>query len=222
MFTGPAGIGKLATARALALGLHCETVPFDACGACGACRTIAAGTHPDVRVILGPAKERRDISIDQVRELQRELGFRSLSGRPKIGIVNDAELLTPQAQNALLKTLEEPAGDTVLILVGVNPASLAPTILSRCQRIAFAPLGDADVARDPRAPRAAARRGRRARRVRRGQPGPRARARPGVLHDAATARSWRGWRRSRGADFKRLAAFAQELASRREGSRPRC
>jgi DNA polymerase-3 subunit delta' len=146
LFTGPPGIGKLATARALAMGLHCEVAPFDACGACASCRTIAAGTHPDVRTIHGPLKERRDISIDQVRELQRELGFRSMSPHPKIGIVNDAHLLTLQAQNALLKTLEEPAGATLLLLVGVSAATLAPTVLSRCQRLAFAPLPAADVA----------------------------------------------------------------------------
>lgn len=145
-FTGIAGIGKLATARALAMGLHCDVAPFDACGACGACRTIAAGTHPDVRVIAGPAENKRDISIDQIRALQRELGFRSMSAHPKVGIVNDAHLLTPHAQNALLKTLEEPAGESLLVLVGVNAATLAPTVLSRCQRVVFSPLAGAAVA----------------------------------------------------------------------------
>jgi len=140
LFTGPAGIGKLATARALALGLHCEVAPFDACGTCAACRTIGAGTHPDVRIITGPLKDKRDVSIEQVRELQRELGYRALSPHPKIGIINDAENLTLQAQNALLKTLEEPAGNSLLVLVAVNAASLTSTILSRCQRLIFDPL----------------------------------------------------------------------------------
>jgi DNA polymerase-3 subunit delta' len=145
LFTGPAGVGKLATARALALGLHCDVAPFEACGTCDTCRTIAAGTHPDVRIIAGPLPDRRDIAIEQVRDLQRELGFRAMSAHPKIGIVNDADLLTLQAQNALLKTLEEPGGDTVLILVAVNAAALAETILSRCQRVGFDPLSTADV-----------------------------------------------------------------------------
>jgi DNA polymerase-3 subunit delta' len=145
VFTGPAGIGKGLVARALALGLHCDTAPFDACGSCAACRTITAGTHPDVRVVAGPAEDRRDISIEQVRDLQRELGFRSLSPHPKIGIIDDAHLLTLQAQNALLKTLEEPNGESVLILVAVQASALAPTILSRCQRLAFSPLPTADV-----------------------------------------------------------------------------
>src|SRR5439155_717596 len=85
-------------------------------------------------------------AIEQVRDLQRELGFRAMSAHPKIGIVNDADLLTLQAQNALLKTLEEPGGDTVLILVAVNAAALAETILSRCQRVGFDPLPTADLA----------------------------------------------------------------------------
>jgi DNA polymerase-3 subunit delta' len=140
VFTGPDGVGKLMVARALALGLHCETAPFDACGTCNACRTIAAGTHPDVRLISGPAEGRRDVSIEQVRDLQRELGFRSLSRNPKVGIINEAHLLTLQAQNALLKTLEEPNGESVLILIAMQASALAPTILSRCQRLAFAPL----------------------------------------------------------------------------------
>jgi DNA polymerase-3 subunit delta' len=140
VFTGPAGVGKATVARALALGLHCETAPFDACGACNACRTIAAGTHPDVRVVPGPLEGKRDISIEQVRELQRELGFRSLSTHPKVGIVDNAHLLTVQAQNALLKTLEEPNGESVLVLVSVQASALLPTILSRCQRLSFGPL----------------------------------------------------------------------------------
>jgi len=147
LFTGPAGVGKLATAKALALGLHCDVAPFEACGACDACRTITAGTHPDVRIVAGPLEDRRDISIEQVRDLQRELGFRSMSAHPKIGIVNDAECLTLQAQNALLKTLEEPGGATVLMLVAVNAAALAPTILSRCQHVGFDPLSTTEVVR---------------------------------------------------------------------------
>ncbi len=144
-FTGPTGVGKHTVARALALGLHCETAAFDACGTCNACRTIVAGTHPDVRVVTGPLEGKRDISIEQVRELQRELGFRSLSPHPKVGIVDQAHLLTAQAQNALLKTLEEPNGESVLVLVAVQPSALLPTILSRCQHVSFGPLPVDDV-----------------------------------------------------------------------------
>ena len=145
VFAGPAGVGKGMVARALALGLHCDDAPFDACGRCAACHTIVAGTHPDVRTIAGPAKDRRDVSIEQVRELQRELAFRSLSRHPKVGIIDEAHLLTLQAQNALLKTLEEPSGDSVLVLVAVQASALAPTILSRCQQLTFGPLPAADV-----------------------------------------------------------------------------
>ena len=152
VFTGPSGVGKRAVARALAAALHCEHVAagasadaFDSCGTCNACRTIAAGTHPDVRVIDGPLEGKRDVSIEQVRELQRELGFRSLSRHPKVGIVDEAHLLTAQAQNALLKTLEEPSGDSVLVLIAVQQSALLPTILSRCQRVSFGPLPTPDV-----------------------------------------------------------------------------
>ncbi|MCC6849153.1 MAG: DNA polymerase III subunit delta' [Deltaproteobacteria bacterium] len=146
VFTGPAGVGKRTVARALATGVHCDAAPFTACGACNACRTIAAGTHPDVRFVAGPLEGKRDISIEQVRDLQRELGFRSLSRHPKVGIIDDAHLLTAQAQNALLKTLEEPSGDSVLVLVAIQQSALLPTILSRCQRVSFGPLPTADVA----------------------------------------------------------------------------
>lgn len=150
VFTGPSGVGKRMVARALAAALHCEAAAaggdaFDSCGVCNACRTIAAGTHPDVRMIDGPLDGKRDVSIEQVRELQRELGFRSLSPHPKVGIVDQAHLLTVQAQNALLKTLEEPTGDSVLVLVAVQQSALLPTILSRCQRVGFGPLPAAEV-----------------------------------------------------------------------------
>ena len=212
LFTGPAGIGKLAASRALALGLHCEVAPFEACGACDACRTIAAGTHPDVRVVAGPLPERRDIAIEQVRELQRELGFRSLSAHPKIGIINDADLLTLQAQNALLKTLEEPGGATVLILVAVNAAALAPTILSRCQRVPFDPLPRADVVAILEAHGRPAAEARALAAYAEGSPGQAlaldaeffAQRRGEILTRLATAR--RG-------GFKALADFAQELAN---------
>ena len=212
LFTGPAGVGKLAMARALALGLHCDVAPFEACGTCDSCRTIAAGTHPDVHVVAGPLPERRDIVIEQVRALQRELGFRSMSVHPKIGIVNDAECLTLQAQNALLKTLEEPAGDTVLVLVAVNASTLAPTILSRCQRVTFDPLPSADVVAILEAHGRAGREARALAAYAEGSPGQAlaldaeffARRRGEILTRLAAAR--RG-------GFKALADFAQELAS---------
>lgn len=210
LFVGAAGVGKLATARALALGLHCDVAPFDACGACGSCRTIGAGTHPDVHIVSGPLKERRDISIEQVRELQRELAFRSMSAHPKIGIINDADLLTLHAQNALLKTLEEPGGESLLILVSVNAASLTPTILSRCQRIAFDPLSTAAVTE------VLVRHGRSAEEA--AAIAAYAEGSPGRAL-ALDAEFFAGRRRQllgrlaslRGAAFHRLAAFAQEL-----------
>ena len=219
LFTGPPGVGKLATARALAMGLHCETVPFEACGVCPACRTIAAGTSPDVRSIIAPVKDKRDISIDQVRELQRDLGFRAMSSHPKVGIINDAELLTLQAQNALLKTLEEPAGDSLLVLIGVNAASLAPTILSRCQRLAFDALSDAAVAevleRRGRSPAEAAALAAYAE----GSPG-RALALDAEFFATRRQEILARLGRLRGGHFKHLADFAQELTNENKDLTP--
>ncbi|MEB2284662.1 MAG: DNA polymerase III subunit delta' [Polyangiaceae bacterium UTPRO1] len=211
VFTGPEGVGKLTVARLLAAGLHCDVAPFDACGGCGACRTIAAGTHPDVRIVAGPLDGKRDISIEQVRDLQRELGFRSLSQHPKVGIIDDAHLLTAQAQNALLKTLEEPSGDSVLVLVAVQQSALLPTILSRCQRVSFGPLPTADVVA------ILERRGRSATEARAlaayadGSPGVALGLDP-ELFDRRRRELLTALAGLRGADFKKLVDFAQTLA----------
>jgi DNA polymerase III subunit delta' len=211
-FTGPAGVGKLTTAKALAMGLHCEVAPFEACGACPACRTIAAGTNADVRIVPGPLPDRRDVSIDQVRALQRELGYRAVAAHPKVGIINDAHLLTTQAQNALLKTLEEPGGDSVLMLIGVNAATLTPTVLSRCQRVAFSPIPTATVAAILERHGCSTTEARAMAAYAEGSPGRAleldrdffATRRPAILQRLG---------RLRGADFKQLAALAQDLAA---------
>ncbi len=212
VFTGPAGIGKRMVARALATGLHCEQAPFDACGACNACRTIAAGTHPDVRVVAGPLDGKRDVSIEQVRELQRELGFRSLSRHPKVGIIDAAHLLTAQAQNALLKTLEEPSGDSVLVLVAVQQSALLPTILSRCQRVTFGPLPDADVVAVLEAHGRSAAEARALAAYANGSPGA-ALALDPVFFGERRRELLATLTGLRGAGFKKLADFAQTLAA---------
>ena len=83
---------------------------------------------------------KKEISIQQIRELEKELNFRSFSGKKKIAIVDPATLMNLSAQNALLKTLEEPPRDSLLILIAVNGGALLPTLRSRCLRISFGPL----------------------------------------------------------------------------------
>ncbi len=139
LFVGPEGVGKRTVALGLAKGLHCDEAANDFCGRCAACARIQNGNHPDVRVveILAGKKE---VSIQQVREVERELNFRSFSGKRKIAIIDPATSMNLSAQNALLKTLEEPPQDSLLILIAANAGGLLPTLRSRCLRLPFGPL----------------------------------------------------------------------------------
>lgn len=145
IFAGPDGIGKCLAARAFAASLFCEAPTPEPCGECPACRQVAAGTHPDLLLVAVP-DGKRDIGVDQVRTLKRSVHIRAVSGRGKVAIVNEAERLTPAAQNALLKTLEEPPAGVFLVLVTASPDALLSTVRSRCQRIPFPPLSAAAVA----------------------------------------------------------------------------
>jgi len=144
LFAGPDGIGKRAVAGALAAWLECTAGGDDACGTCASCRQAAAGSHPDLQIIA-VAAGKKEIGVDRVRELKRFTQLQPLGGTMKIGIVDDAHMLTVAAQNALLKTLEEPPPRSLLILVANNPDALLPTVRSRCQRVQFAPLPTAVV-----------------------------------------------------------------------------
>ena len=139
LFIGPDGIGKRTLALALAQAIHCAELESDFCGKCGACRAIRTGNHADVRV-LEPLSNKKDISIQQVRELEKALSFRSFSGRQKIAIIDPATLMNWPAQNALLKTLEEPPQGCIVILLASNPGGLLPTVRSRVFALSFTPL----------------------------------------------------------------------------------
>ncbi|MBI4888829.1 MAG: DNA polymerase III subunit delta', partial [Acidobacteria bacterium] len=117
----------------------------DACGACEACRRIARGVHPDVIVVL--PGESGSIKIEQVREVIDRAAYRPFEGRRRAVVVNEADAMVPQAQNALLKTLEEPPPASVFILVSSMPDALLPTVRSRCSNLRFGPLSPAEVAR---------------------------------------------------------------------------
>ncbi len=131
--TGDDGGGE-ATVAALSFAkrLNCEGPPGDAaCDACLSCRLVASGNHPDIRVV---APEGLSIKIDQIREIKRETGYRPRrAGGYRVVIVRDAERMTPEAQNSLLRLLEEPPPNTVFLLTTTNPSGLLPTVRSRCQ-----------------------------------------------------------------------------------------
>jgi DNA polymerase-3 subunit delta' len=140
LLSGPRSIGKHTLALRIAQTLLCTTgrVP-GGCGSCLACRKVERGSHPDVRVIEKPA-DRERISIEQIREMERDLALRPLEGDRRIVVIDDAAELSPDAQHSLLKTLEEPPAHAVLLIVTRTPQGLEETIVSRCQPLALRPI----------------------------------------------------------------------------------
>ena len=145
LFVGAAGLGKKTIGLSLAKAIHCSVASGDFCGECADCARIQDGNHPDVRLIE-PLAGKKEISIQQIRELEKELNLRSFSGNKKIVILDPATLMNLSAQNALLKTLEEPPNDSLLILIAASVGELLPTLRSRCLRVSFAPLAREQVA----------------------------------------------------------------------------
>lgn len=135
LLSGPRGMGKQSLALMLANRVLCETPgPEGACGRCHACRLLRAGNHPDLHR-LGDEEESRRIGIDPIRELSARMMGSPQLGRAKVAVISHAERMTEAAANALLKTLEEPSGSGLLILLADRPHQLLPTIVSRCQRL---------------------------------------------------------------------------------------
>jgi DNA polymerase-3 subunit delta' len=143
LLAGPEGAGKRTLAREFARGLLCERRTFPACRECRACRRVSSDTHPDLHWVT---PEGRSVKIDSVRELCAQLTLHSFEAGYKVGIVAEAERMTVEAQNAFLKTLEEPTPDTVLILTASNLNKLLPTIISRCQVLRLGPLPETVIA----------------------------------------------------------------------------
>jgi len=138
LFSGGEGIGKKMTALALAAAVNCRNAGSSGgCGECPSCRKIAALAHPDVHILAADGDE---IKIDQVRQMQADLALKPFEGAKKILIVDGAERMNSSSANAFLKTLEEPPGETLIVLISPLPQSLLPTIRSRCQEIRFLPL----------------------------------------------------------------------------------
>jgi len=144
LFHGPEAVGKRTVALAVAAALNCTHVKeADACGRCVACSRIDRGIHPDVALIT---LEKTVIPIDAIRRLRQEAACRPFEGRRRVFILDPADRMSPDAQNALLKTLEEPSPSSNLILVTTRPMHLLPTTRSRCQSMAFGTLPAAAMA----------------------------------------------------------------------------
>lgn len=159
LLCGPAGLGKLDFAQLLARSLLCEqpaSLPAASahgggdqeplrgataiaglpCGSCRGCQLLDAGTHPDFQAVQ-PEEEGKEITIGQIRELLTWQTLTPQYGRSRIVIIEPADRMNANAANALLKTLEEPGRDALLLLVSARPAALLPTIRSRCQQLPF-------------------------------------------------------------------------------------
>lgn len=146
LFAGPRGVGKTTTARIFAKGLNCEAsddITDKPCGKCQACRDIELGRHPDV-IEIDAASNR---GIDEIRAIRESVKYLPSRGRKKVYIIDEAHMLTMEAFNALLKTLEEPPEHVVFILATTDPHRIPPTILSRLQKYEFRPISPFDIIR---------------------------------------------------------------------------
>jgi len=157
LFIGSEHLGKRSVALEFIKALQCQgklTVnrkQLTGCNECNACHEIHKGNHPDVLIIepetieeKGKRKE-REIGIEKIREIQRQAGLFAFRGPYKIIIIDQAEKMTRQAANALLKILEEPTPKTIFILISSAPQSLLPTIISRCLAIKFFSVGNKEI-----------------------------------------------------------------------------
>jgi len=142
LFTGPRGVGKTTVARILAKALNCERAPtVEPCGKCSACAEIGRGTSMDVIEIDGASNR----GIDEIRNLRESVRYAPVGGKKKVYIIDEVHMLTPEAFNALLKTLEEPPSHVVFVFATTQPRKVPGTIVSRCQRFDFKLIGAAEI-----------------------------------------------------------------------------
>lgn len=139
---GEKSSGKEFIARIFAMALQCEQGGIEPCGQCRSCRQALSGNQPDI--IYVNHEKPNTISVDDIRaQVNNDVAIKPYSSRYKVYIINEAEKMTPQAQNAILKTLEEPPEYAVLLLLVSNVSTLLPTILSRCVLLNMKPVRDA-------------------------------------------------------------------------------
>lgn len=154
LFAGPPSIGKSLLALRLAQALVCEAGGPDPCLMCRACKRAERGNHPDVRatsLTTQAASEKgetasKELKIDTIRAWQRDIDLRPFEAQRRVFLLDDAQALTDQAANAMLKTLEEPPPYATLILIAQGAGDLLPTIVSRCRVLRLRPLPRAVVA----------------------------------------------------------------------------
>jgi DNA polymerase-3 subunit delta' len=144
LVVGPPHVGKMTLALNLAQALNC---PGDSppCGQCDSCQKITSGKHADVQIIGLDSTGSAEIGIDQIRQVQHSSSLPPFEGRHKVFIIERAELMSTEAANCLLKTLEEPAAGVVFILLATSGGVLPATVVSRCQRLELPPLPVSEV-----------------------------------------------------------------------------
>jgi DNA polymerase-3 subunit delta' len=143
LFRGPAGVGKKRAAATFAAALNCsQGDPEDACGKCPSCMKIASGNHPD---FLTVSADGSSIKIQQIRELKKTLSYPPFEAAHRVVLLADIQLMGREAANSLLKTLEEPPAQTILILTVEEADDTLATIRSRCQIVPFYPLAEAQI-----------------------------------------------------------------------------
>ena len=135
LFVGPRGTGKKSLAKLMAQTVLCTAEGANKpCGVCPACKKCESDMHPDIHYVR---PEKNTIKIEQIRELNRSLSLTSTEGGKKIAVIEPAGAMNESAQNALLKTLENPTGDTMFFLLTDAPGALLPTVVSRCLQVRF-------------------------------------------------------------------------------------